>query len=77
MKTVTASEANRSFSSILRGVAEGESYTIISRGRAVAAIHPGAPEAAQRRQAKSILLERLNHQPITGNRQWTREELYE
>jgi len=77
MKSINASEANRNFSKILRVVARGESYVIVSRGRAVAAIHPAGPETAQRRAAKSALLERLNNQLVTGDRQWTREELYE
>lgn len=77
MKTITASEANRSFSHMLRVVAGGESYTIVSRGRAVAAIHPAGHETAHRSLAKSLLLERLGKQPVIGDRRWTREDLYE
>lgn len=77
MRTITASEANRSFSKMLRDVAEGESYTILSRGRAVATIYPAEPKADQRSLSKSALLKRLSSQPITGKREWTREELYE
>ncbi len=77
MKSIKASEANRNFSKMLRVVSQGESYIIVSRGRAVATIHPAGPETAQRRRAKSALLERLNNQSVTGDRQWTRKELYE
>lgn len=76
MKSVKASEANRYFSRMLREVAQGEAYTIISRGKAVASMHPAGREVEQRRQAKSDLLKRLNSQPVTGRREWTREELY-
>lgn len=77
MKTINASEANRNFSRMLRAVTQGESYTIVSRGRPVASIRPAGDETAYRKQAKSALLERINRQPVTGDRQWTREELYE
>lgn len=77
MKTITASEANRSFSKMLRVVAGGESFTIVSRGRAVAAIQPAGIETAHRSLAKTTLLERLVKQPVLGDRGWTREELYE
>lgn len=76
MKTINASEANRYFSRILREVAQGEAYTIISRGKPVASMLPAGRESAQRRQAKSDLLKRLDSQPVTGEREWTREELY-
>lgn len=77
MKTINASEANRYFSRILRAVAQGEAYTIISRGKPVVSMHPAGRESDQRRQAKSDLLKRLGNEPITGKREWIREELYE
>ena len=77
MKTIKSSEANRYFSRMLREVAQGEAYTILSRGRVVATVIPASSSAIQRRKAKSDLLKRLNSQPITGKREWTREELYD
>jgi prevent-host-death family protein len=77
MKTVTASDANRQFSSVLREVAHGESFTVLSRGKAVASIAPAHPENAQRPSAKLALLERLRQQKALGARDWTRDELYE
>ena len=77
MKTINASDANRYFSRLLRAVAQGEAYTIISRGKPVASLHPAGNESAQRSRAKSDLVKRLNRQPVTGKREWTREELYE
>lgn len=78
MQTITASEANRHFSEILRKAASGEKITILSRKRAVAEIGP-VPRQAQGKCliAKQELLARLNEQAPTSYRNWTREELYE
>lgn len=77
MKTVTASDANRQFSSVLREVAHGEIITVVSRGKPVATISPAKAANAQRNAAKMTLLKRLNSQKITGARNWNRDELYE
>lgn len=76
MKSMNASEANRQFSRLLREVAQGETYTIVSRGKPVASIAPAGEEASRRRQAKKALLDRLNRQFVTGDRGWTRDDLY-
>jgi prevent-host-death family protein len=76
MKTINASEANRRFSWLLRKVARGEVYTVVSRGKPVASIAPAGEDVSQRREAKADLLERLNRQAVTGERDWTRDELY-
>jgi prevent-host-death family protein len=79
MKTVSASEANRQFSAMLRSVAQGEHITVTSRGKPVATIEPvrrqgkpARPSASKRR-----LLDRLNLVKATGSRRWTRDELYD
>jgi prevent-host-death family protein len=79
MKTVTASEANRQFSAVLRSVAQGERITVTSRGVPVATIEPvrrqrkpARPGAAKRR-----LLDRLAAVTPKGARRWTRDELYD
>jgi antitoxin (DNA-binding transcriptional repressor) of toxin-antitoxin stability system len=77
MKTVTASDANRQFSTLLREVGQGESFVVLCRGKAVATILPAHPEADQRQSAKRELLERLRQQRVLGARDWTRGELYE
>lgn len=77
MKTVTAADANRQFSSVLRDVAHGETVTVTSRGKPVATIGPARTANAQRNAAKKALLVRLNKQAATGNRAWARDELYE
>ncbi len=76
MKTINASEANRRFSKLLREVARGEVYTVVSRGKPVASIAPAGEETSGRKKAKADLLERLNRQAVTGDRDWSRDELY-
>lgn len=77
MKTVTAADANRQFSSVLREVAHGDTVTVTSRGKPVATIGPAQTGNAQRNAAKKALLARLDKQAATGARNWTRDELYE
>ena len=76
MKTVTAADANRQFSSVLRDVSQGETFTVVSRGRPVATIAPTSSADAQRRASKTVLISRLRKQESSGERNWTRDELY-
>lgn len=77
MKTVTAAEANRQFSRVLREISQGETFTVLSRGTPVATIAPARAGEVAQRAAKSTLLTRLRGQPASGERDWAREELYE
>lgn len=77
MKTVTAADANRHFSNLLREVSHGETVTVVSRGKPVATISPVATADPQRRAARKTLLARLRKTAPTGRRTWTRDELYE
>ncbi len=84
MKTVSAAEANRHFSRILREVAGGETVRVTSHGRTVARILPASDddeailtEDGKRRAAKDRLLARLNSQAFESGEPWTRSELYE
>ena len=78
MKLITAAEANRHFSALLRAVADGERITVTSRGKPVAMISPvGKIQLPERRAAKFALLARLNALPVTGARNWSRNELYD
>lgn len=77
MKTISAGEANRHFSNLLRDVATGEIITILSRGKPVATIGPATGDDAERETAKHQLLSRLYQQKPSGTRNWTRDELYE
>ena len=77
MKTLSAANANRQFSSVLREVAHGEVVTVTSRGKPVATISPVQTANKQRNAAKKILLARLNTRAATGKRNWSRDELYD
>lgn len=78
-KSVSAAEANRKFSELLRGVREGRSYTVTSHGRPVARIVPASANDHGAERARTSLLARLERQPAMGTaaRRWTRDELYE
>jgi prevent-host-death family protein len=76
-KTVSAAEANRHFSQLLRSVREGDSYVVTAHGRPVAKIIPITKDAVVGDKAKGALLEHLRAQrPVNAGR-WTRDELYE
>lgn len=77
MKTISAADANRHFSGLLRDVATGEVVTVLSRGKPVATISPVARESGLRQMARQTLLERLRQNKASGARDWTRDELYE
>ncbi|MBX9701497.1 MAG: type II toxin-antitoxin system prevent-host-death family antitoxin [Acetobacteraceae bacterium] len=81
-RTVTAAEANRAFSRLLREVGQGNSFTVTSHGRPVARIVPCDDEAAvraDRRRRWSELMDHLRAQPAMDPPigPWTRDELYE
>ena len=80
-ETISAAEANRSFSRLLRGVREGHRYLVTAHGRPVARLVPAeegeAAERALRRAAFRALMERVKSQPALNVGRWTRDELYE
>ncbi len=79
MKTVTAAEANRQFSAVLRDVAQGERVTVTSRGKPVATIEPMRSGAGTARAsaAKRRLLAHLATVKAVGARDWSRDDLYD
>jgi prevent-host-death family protein len=76
MQTLRATDANRQLSSVLRQVAQGEEFLVVSRGKPVATILPVKKTDASHRAARNLLLKRLSSQIVTGTRSWTRDELY-
>ncbi len=76
-ETVSAADANRKFSLLLRGVREGHSYVVTSHGRPVARIVPAGKHDDVAASALSTLLSRLEAQAATDAGRWTRDELYE
>ena len=77
MKTVSASEANRQFSALLREVTRGDEITITSHGKPLARITPAKVSGHGREAARQRLIKRLGRQGVTGERSWSRAELYE
>lgn len=76
-KAVSAAEANRQFSQLLREVRRGHSYLVTSHGRPVARILPVDDAAHTENGARQLLLSRLRQQLETDVGRWTRDELYE
>ena len=78
-RAITASEANRQFSGVLRDVKRGTSFVVTSRGQAVARIVPVEPDHAARAAAREALFERWRTEGDTpvAVTPWTRDELYE
>lgn len=76
-ESVSAAEANRQFSRLLRGVREGRTYVVTSHGKPVARITPAEDREAAADAARSALLGHLERQPTVNVGPWTREELYE
>jgi prevent-host-death family protein len=76
-KTVTAADANRRFSEILREAREGQTFVVTSHGRPVARIAPISEGDSRRDAARDALLKRLRRQPLKEIGNWRRDELYE
>jgi prevent-host-death family protein len=74
---VSAADANRRFSFLLRGVREGRSYVVTSHGKPVARIIPAGKHEDVAICARATLLSRLEKQPVIHAGRWTRDELYE
>ncbi len=77
MKTVSASDANRQFSALLREVSRGVEITVTMHGRPVARLSPVKSQRRDREAARKRLLERLEQQEVTARRSWSREALYD
>ncbi len=79
MKTVSAREANQSFSRLLGEAARGEEVIITKRGKPVARLVPmekgGSDEERQR--AIERLMKRLRRGVKLGGRAYTRDEMHE
>ena len=74
---ISAANANRNFSQILRSVREGSTYVVMSHGKPVAKIVPIGKADKVAAGEREALLERLESEPVTLAGRWTRDELYE
>ncbi len=76
-EAVSAAEANRRFSRLLRGIREGHSYVVTNHGKPIARLIPAGRHDGVATSARAMLLSRLESQPVTDAGRWTRDELYE
>lgn len=76
-EAISAADANRGFSRLLRGVRAGRRYVVTSHGTPVARIVPAAEAGHSTAGARATLVARLKHEPVLNVPRWTREELYE
>jgi len=72
---ISASEANQRLSELLRNVAEGQSFTVMSRGRPVARVLPVDRDQEQRSVER--LLKFVSSLPLRHSGDWSRDDLYE
>ena len=76
-KAVSAADANRRFSELLRTVKKGRSVIVTSQGKPVTKITPVVEEERAARGARSVLFARLRTERVGNARRWTRDELYD
>lgn len=79
-ESISAADANRHFSQILRGVREdGATYIVTSHGKPVAKIVPfdEVADGKERAAARKAYYARLRERPVFKVEPWTRDELYD
>lgn len=74
-RAISASDANQHFSELLRDVAAGESFTVVSRGRPVARVLP--VDTRQEPRAVERLLDFVAGLSVRHAGDWSRADLYE
>jgi prevent-host-death family protein len=76
-KPVSAADANRRFSELLRRVKSGRSVVVTSHGRPVATITPVVEDQRAAERARSVLLARLRKERVVDAGRWRRDGLYD
>jgi prevent-host-death family protein len=76
-KAISAADANRRFSELLRTVRKGKTVVVTSHGKPVARIVPMTDRDQTERGARVALFARLRSQPVVDIGRWSRDELYE
>ena len=74
---VSAADANRRFSELLRTEKKGRSVVVTSHGKPVARISPVAEDDRAAEGVRSALFARLRKQRVVNAGRWTRDELYD
>lgn len=76
-KAISAADANRKFSEVLREVKSGKTYVVTSHGRPVARISPVGEGRSAGLSARRSLFQRLRAEPTARVGRWKREDLYD
>jgi prevent-host-death family protein len=76
-RVVSAADANRRFSELLRTVKQGRSVVVTSHGKPVAKITPVGEDERTAEGARSALFARLRRERVVKAGRWTRDELYD
>ncbi len=76
-KAVSAADANRRFSELLRAVKQGRSVVVTSHGKPVAKVTPVDEDERAAEGARSALFARLRTGRAVNAGRWTRDELYD
>ena len=74
-RVVSAADANRRFSELLRTVKTGRSVVVTSHGRPVAKIVPVVGDERAVESARAALFARLRRERVAKAGPWTRDEL--
>ncbi len=75
-RTISAADANRRFSEVLRDVRNGVTVVVTAHGKAVARIVAIDDRMAAADEARQTLLARLAAQRALNRATWTRESVY-
>jgi prevent-host-death family protein len=76
-RAVSAADANRRFSELLRTVKKGQSIIVTNHGKPVAKISPVIEDDQVAEGARSALFTRLRKERAVNAGRWTRDELYD
>jgi prevent-host-death family protein len=76
-RAVSAADANRRFSELLRAVRRGQSVLVTSHGKPVARIVPVGEDDRTRSTARAALFARLRRERLATVGRWRRDELYD
>jgi len=74
---VSAADANRRFSELLRAVNVGRGVVVTSHGKPVAKIVPVVEDERAAQSARTALFSPLRSQKAVNAGRWTRAELYD
>lgn len=76
-KAVTAADANREFSKLIKAVKKGTSFVVTLHGEPIAKIIPIDKDLRGAERKKAAFLEYLRNKPVIDIGPWNRDELYE